>query len=102
MNKVLVITMKGQLSDACMWVNVTLPEIYQQHILDKIDVMKLQHLILCHLDKPILTLASHTYANQLKQCTSIVMATPTKQNPLNHSLHSCIVKNLLILPLQKW
>jgi len=83
-NKVLLITTKGQLATAREWVDTHLPAIYTQHILDKLDVTTLQPLIPQCLDKLVITSASQTYADKLKLCTTIVTATLTKQNLLNH------------------
>jgi len=44
-NKILLVTTKGQVTAAREWTNNKLPELYQQHIADKIDVTMLQHLI---------------------------------------------------------
>jgi len=82
-NKILIITTKGQLTEARAWVDGTLPSLYEQHISDKIDVTTLQQLIPRRLDKPFLTSASTNYAAQLKQRTTIITVTPTKTNPLN-------------------
>jgi len=82
-NKVLLITTKGQLANAREWADTYLPAINTQNISDKLDVTILQHLSPQHLDKPVITSASQTYAEKLKLRTSIVTATPTKQNPLN-------------------
>jgi len=82
-NKILLFTTKGQLATACEWVDTNLPAIYTQNILDKLDVTTLQPLIPRCLDKLVITSASKTYADKLKLRMTIVMAVPTKQNPLN-------------------
>jgi len=81
-NKVLLIMTKGQLAEACTWVDRQLSSLYEQNISDKLDVT-LQSLIPHWLDKPFLTSASTNYAAQLKQRSSIITAIPTKQNLLN-------------------
>ncbi len=68
-NKVILITTIANILMACTWVDNTLPTLYAQHILDKLDVTTLQPFIPRCLDKPILTSASCTYASQLKQST---------------------------------
>jgi len=87
-NKVLLITTKGQLTEAHVWVDGQLPLLYEQNISDKLDITTLQSLLPCQLDKPFITSASTNYAAQLKQCSSIITATPTKQNLLNHPLRT--------------
>jgi len=82
-NKVLLVMTKGQVTAARDWVDNTLLTIYTQHILDKLDITTLQQIVPRHLDKPIITAASHTYAEKLKQHTAMVTTAPTKQNPLN-------------------
>jgi len=74
-NKVLVVTMKGQLNVAREWIDNTLPTLYNQYIDDKIDVTTLKHLTPRHLDKPSVTLASMIYAEKLKLCTSYAATT---------------------------
>jgi len=69
-NKILLMTTKGQLPSAHEWANTTLPKLYNQHNMDKIDVMTLQHLTPQCLDKMIITSASETYADKLKHHTS--------------------------------
>jgi len=44
-NKVLVLMTKGQLSVAHKGIDTKLPEIYQQHINNKIDMTTLKHMI---------------------------------------------------------
>jgi len=66
MNKVLVVTTHGQLNSACKWFDEVFPTIYTDNISDKIDVTTLKHMIPFHLDKPILTTVSTTYAEKLK------------------------------------
>jgi len=68
-NKILLLTTKVHLETAQHWVDRMLPSIYQQHIVDKLDVMTSKWMIPRCLDKPILTAASTAYANKLKQCT---------------------------------
>jgi len=91
-NKVIIVTTKGQLEAARAWTDNILPDLYSQHISDKIDVTTLQKLIPRRLDKPVITAASANYAKQLQHRTSIVTATPTKQNQLNRPPRSRIVK----------
>ncbi len=91
-NKVILVTTKGQLTEARAWADNILPDLYTQNISDKIDVTTLKHIIPRRLDKPMVTAASTTYAKQLQQRTSLVTATPTKQNPLNRPPRSRIVK----------
>jgi len=91
-NKVIIVTMKGQLEAARAWTDNILLDLYKQHISAQLDVTTLQQLTPRRLDKPMITAASMTYAKQLQQRTSLVTATPTKQNPLNRPPRSCIVK----------
>jgi len=74
-NKVLIVTTKGQLVAACEWIDNSLPALYDQHVGDKIDVTTLKNLTPRRLDKPILTTASWTYAEKLKQRTNYVSST---------------------------
>jgi len=61
-NKVLLVTMKGQLTMACEWVDNQLLEIYQQHISDKLDVTTLQdHLCIPDVCQPPETMYFHHY-----------------------------------------
>jgi len=84
-NKVLITTTKEQLITARQWIDTTLPTIYSQFIADKIDVTTLRNLTPRHLDKPVLTAASTTYANQLKartnNTTSVTAATKQFAKP---------------------
>jgi len=91
-NKVIIVTTKGQLEEARAWTDTVLPDLYMQHISDKLDVTTLQKLLPRRLDKPMITAASTNYAKQLQQQTSLVTAVPTKQNPLNRPPCSRIVK----------
>jgi len=43
-NKVLIVTTKGQLTEAREWIDNSLPALYTQHVDDKIDVTTLKHL----------------------------------------------------------
>jgi len=43
-NKVLILTTKGQLTQAQEWVDTTLPQLYEQHISDKLDVTNLKQI----------------------------------------------------------
>jgi len=63
-NKVLLVTTKSQVNAAREWVDNTLPEIYQQHIADKIDVTTLKSMTPRRLDKLLLTLASLFYSSE--------------------------------------
>jgi len=69
-NKVLVVTTKGQLTQACKWIDNSLPALYNQHVNDKINVTTLKHLIPRRLDKPNLTSTSMSYAEKLKLRTT--------------------------------
>jgi len=69
-NKVLIVTMKVQLSAAQEWMDNFLPALYEQHVDDKIYVMTLKHLTLQHLDKLNITSATWSYTEKLKQCTT--------------------------------
>jgi len=91
-NKVLLVMTKGQVAAARDWVDNTLLTIYTQHILDKLDVTMLQQIVPRRLDKPVITAASHTYAEKFKQRTAMVTTAPTKQNPLNRPPRKRIVK----------
>jgi len=86
---VIIVTTKGQLTEARAWADNILPDLYTQNILDKLDVMTLKNLVPRRLDKPMITAASYNYTKQLQQCTSLVTTIPTKQNSLNHPPHSC-------------
>ncbi len=65
-NKVIFVTTKGQLQSARKWADEVFPELYKQHVADKLDVTTLQQIIPKRLDKPIVTEASQTYADKLK------------------------------------
>ncbi len=82
-NKVLVPTTKGQLNQAREWVDLKLPQLYEQHISDKIDVMTLKQMIPHRLDKPFITAASTTYADKLKQRTSLISTNNQNLNKFN-------------------
>jgi len=41
MNKILLVTTKGQVLDARAWTDNSLPEIYQQHLAEKLDITTL-------------------------------------------------------------
>jgi len=69
-NKVILVTTKSQLKTARDWVDNQLLTLYDQHITDKINITNLQQLTPRRLDKPILTTASATYAEQLIKHTS--------------------------------
>jgi len=63
-NKVLLVTMKGQLTMAREWVDNQLLEIYQQHISDKLDVTTLQdHLCIPDIWQPPETMYFHHYCH---------------------------------------
>jgi len=98
-NKVILITTLGNISTAQNWVDITLLDLYKykQHILTKLNVTTLLPIIPRHLDKPILTSASQTYASQLKQSMTSVTSVPTKQNPLNCPPRSRFVKPVDIM-----
>ncbi len=81
-NKVIVVTTKIQLKAAREWVDTQLPLIYEQNIADKIDITTLQRLTPRRLDKPILTAASATYAEQLIKRTSYATNTTKNNKPL--------------------
>jgi len=91
-NKVILLTTISNLTTARNWVDDTLPELYQTHLMDKIDVTTLRPIVPRRLDKPILTSASRMYASRLKQSTEKLTVIPTKQNPLNRPPKSKIVK----------
>ncbi len=82
-NKILLVTTKGQVTTAREWTDNKLPELYQQHIADKIDVTTLLPLVPRHLDKPHLTAAATNYADKLKQRSSYI--TPTATTPAQFS-----------------
>jgi len=82
-NKVLVLTTKGQLNQAREWVDLQLPQLYEQHISDKIDVTTLKHMTPRRLNKPFLTTASTTYADKLKLRTSLISNTNPNLNKFN-------------------
>jgi len=83
LNKVLAVTTKGQLTAARTWVDVNLPEIYQQHIMDKLDVTTLKQIVPRRLDKPVTTAASKAYAAQLKQRSNILTSSSAKSTSMN-------------------
>ncbi len=88
-NKVLLTTTKTNLETARKWIDTTLPNLYNQHVADKLDVTLIKKMIPRRLDKPILTTASTAYADKLKQrLTSTEKATPlvalTTQPPRNN------------------
>jgi len=91
-NKVILITTLANISVARTWVDDTLPAIYRQHISTQLDVTTLQQIVPHHLDKPILTSASCTYASKLKQRTDEATVTPMPHQPLNCPPKSKIVK----------
>jgi len=66
-NKVLLTTTKTHLDTARMWIDTTLPNLYNQHVADKLDVTLIKKMIPRRLDKPIMTSASTAYADKLKQ-----------------------------------
>jgi len=84
-NKVIVTTMKDQLQKARDWLDLALPNIYKQHIAEKLDVTMLQKLVPHRLDKPVMTATSTAYANALKSRTSpplnAMMNAPTNKKP---------------------
>jgi len=82
-NKVLVVTTKGQLTATRAWVDLNLPAIYKQHIMDKLNVMMLQKIVPHCLDKPVTMAASEAYAAQLKQHIDIMTTGLAKQNNMN-------------------
>jgi len=69
-NKVMLTTTKTQLQTARDWLDKTLPDLYNTHVADKLDVTTLARLIPRRLDKPTLTAASTAYATALKNRTS--------------------------------
>jgi len=78
-----VVTTKSQVQAAREWVDNQLPLLYEQHIADKIDTTTLQHLTPRRLDKPILTAASATYAEQLIKRTSYATNATNNNKQLN-------------------
>jgi len=79
-NKVIFVTTKGQLQAARKWADDTFPEIYKQYISDKIDVTTLQQITPRRLDKPMVTEASQTYAEKLKQRMTYSNSSAAKTN----------------------
>jgi len=75
-NKVLITTTKPLLQKARDWLDLNLPNIYVQHIDDKIDVTTLAHITPRCLDKPNLTVASRAYAAVLQSRTSTPVTNP--------------------------
>ncbi len=75
-NKVLIVTTKGQLTEAHEWIDNSLPALYTQHVDAKLDVTTLKHLIPRRLDKPNLTSAAWTYAKKLKLRTNYSTSAP--------------------------
>jgi len=69
-NKILILTTKNNLEQARQWIDATLPNLYENHIANKLDVMTIKQAIPRRLDKPIMTAASTAYADKLKQCMS--------------------------------
>ena len=76
-NKVMITTTKNQLENARKWLDETLPDLYETHIADKLDVTTLHRLSPRRLDKPVLTAASTAYADMLK--TRTTTTPPTTQ-----------------------
>jgi len=79
-NKVLVTTTKAHLEKACTWLDITLPNHYQQYVADKLDVTTIKRMTPRRLDKPTVMAASTAYADKLKQRTTAHKAntsTPT-------------------------
>jgi len=92
LNKVLIVTTKGQVQAVWKWADDTLPTIYNQHIPDKIDITMLKTLSPRCLDKPIMTIAATTYAAKLIQRTMYTTASSTKTNQYNQPLCACTTK----------
>jgi len=85
--KVLITTMKPHLEHARKWIDHILPDLYWQHIDDKIDVTMLHHLIPWHLNRPVLMEVSTAYADKMKQCTMNLTPATTPPNNLQN-LHA--------------
>jgi len=83
-NKVLVVTTKGQLTAARACVDLNLPAIYKQQIMDKLDITTLQKIVPRCFDKPVTMAVSEAYATKLKQRTDIVTTGSNKPNTMNH------------------
>jgi len=79
-NKVLVVTTHGQINSACKWFDEDFTKIYEENILDKLNVTTLKQMTPFCLDKPILAVASTTYAEKLKLRTSCT-TTLTNRSP---------------------
>jgi len=89
-NKVIFVTTKGQIQAAQKWADDVFPDLYKQHIADKIDVTMLQQITPRCLDKLTVTEASQTYADKLKLCMTYTplqtdkpqqFARPASQSP---------------------
>jgi len=68
-NKAMITMMKPNLEKVCNWPDQRLPELYTQHITDKMDITTLCKLVPCRLDDLIMMTASTAYATQLKTHT---------------------------------
>jgi len=77
-NKVIFVTTKGQIQAARKWADDVFPDLYKQHIVDKLDVTTLQQITQRRLDKPTVTEASQTYADKLKQRMTYTPSTTAK------------------------
>jgi len=82
-NKILLVTTKGQVLDARAWTDNSLPEIYQQHLADKLDVTTLPQMTPRRLDKPVITSAATQYADKLKIRSTYVSATAAQSPQFN-------------------
>jgi len=100
-NKVLVVTTKGQLTAARACVDLNLPAIYKQQIMDKLDITTLQKIVPRRFDKPVTMAVSEAYATKLKQRTDIVTTGSNKPNTMNHPLdHNISNQQISHLPKQ--
>jgi len=92
-NKVMITTMKTQISQACTWLDQQLPLLYNQHIADKLDMTTLDKIILQCMDKPILMAALMVYANTLKQRTTTTNQPGDKKQFAKppHQIKQCLV-----------
>jgi len=95
-NKILLVMTKGQVTTGREWTDTKLPELYQQHIADKIDVTTLQSLVPGHLDKLHITTAATRYTDKLKQCSSYITPTATTSSQFSHPPKTCHIKPTLL------
>jgi len=96
LNKILIMTTKGQVNTGCNWTDTKLPELYQQHIADKLNVTTLQPLVPRRLDKLHITTAATHYTNKLKPCSSNITPTATTSSQFSHPLKNRQIKPTLL------